>query len=50
MLEVQGSPITDVVLVWKDRGIVITFDDDNRVREVSRSPSLFDTLRNVLGI
>jgi hypothetical protein len=37
-----------VILVWKDR-LVIEFDDDNCVREVSRPPSLFDHLRGLLG-
>ena len=49
MLAVGGTAIKDVVLVWKDRGIVIEFDEDNRVREVRRSPSLFDNLRSKFG-
>ena len=49
MLAVGGTAIKDVVLVWKDRGIVIEFDEDNRVREVTRSPSLFDNLRSKFG-
>ena len=44
MLAVGGDAIKDVVLVWKDRGIVIEFDEDNRVRGVTRPPSLFDNL------
>ena len=49
MLAVDGTPIKDIVFVWKDRGVVIEFDDDNRVREVTRSPSLFDNLRSKFG-
>jgi hypothetical protein len=49
MLAVGGTAIQDVVLVWKDRGIVIEFDEDDRVREVTRPPSLFDNLRNKFG-
>ena len=49
MLAVGGTAIKDVVLVWKDRGIVIEFDEDNRVRGVTRPPSLFDNLRNKFG-
>lgn len=49
MLAVGGTAIQDVVFVWKDRGIVIEFDEDNRVRDVKRSPTLFDNLRSKLG-
>ena len=49
MLAVQGTPIQEVVLVWKDRGIVIEFDDDDRVRGVTRPPSLFDNPRSTFG-
>jgi hypothetical protein len=49
MLAVEGTAINDVVLVWKDRGIVIEFDEDNRVREVTWPPSLFDNLRSKFG-
>ena len=49
MIAVGGTAIQDNVLVWKDREIVITFDADHRVREVSRPPSLFDNLRNKIG-
>jgi len=49
MLAVGGTEIKDVVLVWKDRGIVIEFDEHNRVRGVTRPPSLFDNLRSKFG-
>jgi hypothetical protein len=49
MLAIGGSPIEQVILVWKDRGIVIEFDEDNRVREVTRPQSLFDNLRSKFG-
>jgi hypothetical protein len=49
MLAVGGTAIKDVVLVWKDRGIVIEFDEDDRVRGVTRPPSWFDDLRRKLG-
>jgi len=49
MLAVEGSPVEHVVLVWKDRGIVIEFDEVNRVREITRPPSLLDNLRGKLG-
>jgi hypothetical protein len=49
MLAVGGTEIKDIVLVWKDRGIVIEFDEDNRVRGVTRPPSLFDNLRSKFG-
>jgi hypothetical protein len=49
MLAVEGTAIKDVVLVWKNRGIVIEFDEDDRVREVTRPPSLFDNLRSKFG-
>src|SRR5262245_60505473 len=44
MLAVGGTAIKNVVLVWKDRGMVIEFNGDNRVQEVTRPPSLFDNL------
>src|SRR5947207_2060760 len=49
MLAVEGRAIEDVTLVWKDRGIVIEFDEVNRVREIARPPSLFDNLRGKFG-
>jgi hypothetical protein len=49
MLAVEVTAIKDVVLVWKDQGIVIEFDEDNRVRGVTRPPSLIDNLRNKFG-
>lgn len=49
MLAIQGTPINETVFVWNERGFVIEFDDDDRVREVSQAPSLFDNLRNKLG-
>jgi len=50
MLAVGGTALKDVVLVWKDRGLAIEFDEDNRVREVRRSPSLIDNLRGKVGL
>src|SRR6478672_8972071 len=50
MLAVGGTALKEVVLVWKDRGLVIEFDEDNRVREVRRSPSLFVNLRSKFGL
>jgi hypothetical protein len=50
MLAVGGTPIRDVVLVWKDRGFAIEFDKDDRVRAVTRSPSLFENLRSKFGL
>jgi hypothetical protein len=49
MLAIEGSPVEDLILVWKDRGIVIEFDEANRVREVKRPPSLVDNLRGMFG-
>ena len=49
MLAVEGKAIDDLTLVWKDRRIVIEFDQVNRVREVTRPPSLFDNLRGWFG-
>jgi hypothetical protein len=48
MLAVDGRPVEDVTLVWKDRRITIEFDKANRVREVTGAPSLFDNLRGLL--
>src|SRR5687767_1127998 len=45
MLAIGGKATQAVILVWKDRGFVIEFDEENRVREVTRPPSLFDNLR-----
>ena len=45
MVAIEGRAIEDVILVWKDRRMVIEFDEVNRVREVKRPPSLFDNLR-----
>jgi len=50
MLAVGGVAMKDVVLVWKDRGLVIEFDEDNRVRKVSRPPSLFHNLSSKFGL
>jgi hypothetical protein len=50
MLAVGGEAIKDVVLVWKDRRLVIEFDEDNRVRKVSRPPSLFHNLSSKFGL
>jgi hypothetical protein len=50
MLGVGRTTIKEVVLVWKDRGIVIEFDENDRVREISRAPSLFDNLRSKFGL
>ena len=49
MLAVGGTTFKDVVLVWKDRGLVIEFDEDNRVQRVTRPPSLFDNLGRKFG-
>ena len=49
MLAVGGTAIKDVVLVWKDSGIVIEFDEDDRVQGVTRPPSLFHNLRSKFG-
>jgi len=49
MLAVGGTALKDVVLVWKDRGLVVAFDKDDRVQEVTRSPTLFDNLRSTMG-
>ena len=49
MLAIQGQPIEDVVLVWKDRQIAIAFDEVNRVREVTKRPSLFENLLRKFG-
>jgi hypothetical protein len=49
MLAIGDRKIEDVVLVWKDRRIVIEFDEVNRVREITRPPSLFDNLRGMFG-
>jgi hypothetical protein len=49
MLAIEGKAVADVILVWKDRQIVIEFDEVNRVREVTRPPSLFDNLGGVFG-
>ena len=49
MLAIGDRKIEDVTLVWKDRRIVIEFDEVNRVREVTRPPSLFDNLRGMFG-
>jgi hypothetical protein len=49
MLAVAGTPIKETVLVWKDRGLVIEFDEDDRVREVTRPPTLLHNLRSKLG-
>jgi hypothetical protein len=49
MLAVGRTPIKEIVLVWKDRGLVIEFDEDDRVRNVARPPSLFDNLRGKFG-
>jgi hypothetical protein len=49
MLAIGDRKIEDVMLVWKDRRIVIEFDELNRVREVTRPPSLFDNLRGTFG-
>jgi hypothetical protein len=49
MLTIEGRATEDVILVWKDRRIVMEFDEDNRVRKVTRPPSLFDNLRGKFG-
>ena len=49
MLAVGGTPIKEVVLVWKDRGLVVQFDGDDRVRKVERPPTLFGNLRSMIG-
>jgi len=49
MLAVGGTVFKDVVLVWKDRGLVIEFNEDNRVQRVTRAPTLFDNLRSKFG-
>jgi hypothetical protein len=48
MLAIEGKAIEDVVLVWKNR-IVVEFDDVNRVREVTRPPSLISNLHGRFG-
>ena len=50
MLAIGNRPVEATTLVWKDRGIVIEFDDTERVRTVTQSPSLFDNLRRMLGL
>lgn len=50
MLAVGGTPIKETVLVWKGRGLVIEFDEDDRVRKVDRPPTLMQNLRNKLGL
>lgn len=49
MLEIDGKAIEDLVLVWKDRGVTVEFDKENRVRQVSRPPSFFENLRGKFG-
>jgi len=49
MLAVGGTPIKEVVFVWKDRGLVVEFDEDDRVRSVTRPPSFFHNLRSKFG-
>jgi hypothetical protein len=49
MLAVGGTALKETVLVWNDRGIVIEFDEENRVREVKRPPTLIGNLRNRFG-
>lgn len=49
MLEIDGKAIEDLVLVWKDRGVTVEFDQENRVRRVSRPPSFFENLRGKFG-
>jgi hypothetical protein len=49
MLAIDGTPVDDVILVWKDRRITVQFDEGNRVREVSLPPTLYDNLRNKIG-
>ena len=49
MLAVGGAPIKEVVLVWKDRGLVIEFDEDDRVRKVALPPSFIGNLRSMFG-
>jgi hypothetical protein len=50
MTEIGGTPIKDVTFVWKDRGLVVMFDENDRVREVQRPPSLIGSLRSMFGI
>ena len=49
MLAVGGTALKETVLVWNDRGIVIEFDEENRVREVKRPPNLLRDLRKKFG-
>src|SRR5262245_39571355 len=49
MLAIEGTPVEDIILVWKDRQIVIKFDEINRVKEVTHPPSLFDNFRSKFG-
>src|SRR5262245_32962035 len=49
MLAIDGKPIEEMVLVWKDRQISIAFDEVNRVREVTKRPSLFENLLRKFG-
>jgi hypothetical protein len=49
MLEIDGTPVDNVMLVWKDRKVVIEFDEANRVLEVKSAPSMIDNLRAMLG-
>jgi hypothetical protein len=49
MLAIERTPIKDETLVWKDRRIVIEFDDLNRVQEVTGPPSLLDNVRGKFG-
>jgi hypothetical protein len=50
MIAVGPTPVAATTLVWKDRGLVVEFDEADRVRTVSRPPSLFDNLRAKLGL
>lgn len=50
MLAVGKTPVTATTLVWKDHGLVVELDGEDRVRTVSKSPSLFDNLRSKLGL
>lgn len=49
MVAIEGKTIEDTTLVWRDRQMVIEFDEVNQVRKVQRPPSLFDNLRGKFG-
>lgn len=49
ILAVQGKPPDYETLVWKDRNLVIEFDENDCVRQVMKSPSFIENVLRKLG-